>query len=173
VYSWNWNKSSKIMSIQTKDIGDYIVYSDGRVWSKFLNRFMKLTIDGNGYFRVIIDGNPKKIHRIVAQSFIPNPDNLPFIDHINNIKADNRVENLRWCTPKENTNWALEDGLQPIFNGENNGMCKLKESDVIEIYTNPNRLSGKDLAKQFGVSQNNISMIKNNKIWTHITKNLK
>lgn len=46
----------------------------------------------------------KKIHRLIAEAFIPNPENKPCIDHINTIRHDNRIENLRWATYKENGN---------------------------------------------------------------------
>ena len=57
-----------------------------------------------GYLSLRIDGVCKLVHRIVAETFISNPEDKPCIDHINTIRTDNRVDNLRWCTYEENNN---------------------------------------------------------------------
>lgn len=73
-------------------------------------RILKLGKSTNGYLRVSLhkDGKRKNysVHRLVAQAFIPNPDNLPEVNHINEDKMDNRVENLEWCSHKFNNNWG-------------------------------------------------------------------
>jgi hypothetical protein len=61
----------------------------------------------NGYYRVSLtkDNKRKKtmLHRLIAEQFIPNPNNYKNVDHINGIKTDNRIENLRWCSQADNT----------------------------------------------------------------------
>ena len=94
--------------------GLYQVSNQGRVKRLYKNgkiRILKPSLDNNGYLYVTLSKNNKpkifKLHRLIAINFIPNPENKPCIDHINTIRTDNRVENLRWVTKKENSNNPL------------------------------------------------------------------
>ena len=89
--------------------------------------------DGYLAVNIYIDGVRKqmKIHRLVALSHILNPENKPQVNHTNGIKTDNRVENLEWCSPSENSIHAYKNGL--INSGETHSMSKLNRSEVEKL----------------------------------------
>lgn len=95
--------------------GYYKITEDGKVFSVRSNRFLKLNHKKNGY--VVIELNVKgihlcyRVHRLVAEAYIPNPENKPTVNHINCCKSDNRVCNLEWATISENTKHAFDNGL--------------------------------------------------------------
>lgn len=91
--------------------GLYAITSCGKVWSYRRNRFLKVRDKGDGYKKVTLtDRNGKatdrSIHRLVADAYILNPDNLPEVNHKNEDKAKNNAQNLEWCTRQYNVSYG-------------------------------------------------------------------
>ena len=100
----------------------------GRLYDPSLSKgYPHITLRRNGWQRSV------PVHRLVAETFIPNPDGLPVIDHINGNKMDNRVENLEWVTHSENTRRAMAMGLfTPKFSDEAcEQSCKARRRPVV------------------------------------------
>jgi hypothetical protein len=124
-----------------------------------------------GYYGTPLNrDNGKKyilVHRLVAETFIPNPDNKPEINHIDGNKMNNNFANLEWVTSKENHLHAQRIGLKKHWTGINNPNNKLTMNNVSRIrqlyssglYTQQN------LADSYRIDQTTISDIVNNKIW--------
>ena len=90
--------------------GGYIVCSDGKIFSPRGRQLSKNTKQ-SGYIRVYINGKPRLLHRLIAEAFIPNPDNKPEVNHIDGNKHNNDISNLEWCTHHENMSHAWNTGL--------------------------------------------------------------
>lgn len=114
--------------------GLYQVSNFGRIKSfpKYRTRYYQTerilkqrNCENNPYYNVVLYkdrvGKSFRVHRLIAEAFIPNPENKPCIDHINTIPTDNRIENLRWATLKENANNPITvSKFKELSAGENN-----------------------------------------------------
>lgn len=94
---------------------DYTIDTDGNVFSIRKNKYLKQTIDKYGYCKVTLQKDKHKkiysVHRLVAENFIDNPNNLPQVNHIDGNKKNNNINNLEFCTAKHNMNEAVRIGL--------------------------------------------------------------
>lgn len=150
--------------------GYYEVSSEGRVRRVKTGKILKYIISNNGYATQIIYKNktPKnfRLHRLVATAFVPNPQNKPYVNHIDNNPMNNCVSNLEWCTSKENMDHCVKQGRRVNHIGEKNGQSKLTTTQVREILDSI--LPQKELSIIYGVSQSNISSIKTRLSWKNI-----
>lgn len=93
--------------------GLYAITSCGKVWSYKSNKFLKPGVSQDGYLRVGLSKNGKlktiEIHKLVAQAYIPNPENKPQVNHKDEDKTHNYVGNLEWITSKENMNYGTRN----------------------------------------------------------------
>lgn len=156
----------------------YRITEEGRVFSLNYNRTGKIKelaycSDKDGYLGVSLTNFGKcrftKIHRLVAESFIPNPRALPCVNHLDGNKTNNRVDNLEWVTYKQNSRHARRTGLRDSVLGSNNHKSKLTEEEVLQI--RKKRSKGEvltKLAQEFDVGTSTIHSICRRETWTHI-----
>ena len=86
--------------------GLYQISDKGEVKSLIRNKILKLTQDKDGYLTVGLKGKKFKVHRLVAEAFIDNPNNYPCVNHKDENKKNNSVDNLEWCSIKYNINYG-------------------------------------------------------------------
>lgn len=148
--------------------GAYILYSDGRVWSNLTNRYLKPCLDGKKYRIVNLKKKTKKIHRLVAENFIPRVEGKNHVNHIDGNKDNNDISNLEWCTNQENALHAFRLGLRSN-KGEDSPVAKLNDEKVREI--RKKRKAGakvKDLGKEYNVYFSTIKKVIYRNTWKHV-----
>ena len=118
-----------------KGYEDYAITNYSRVISLKKNIVLKTRIDDVGYVAVRLCKNKvykqKRVHRLVAEYFIPNPDNLPQVNHIDGVKSNPSINNLEWVDGKGNTQHALKAGLLKI--GERHHAATITEKQAQSI----------------------------------------
>ena len=156
-----------------KNFSSYTVDEDGNIYSYKSNKFLKTRVDISGYVTINIQDDSdrnrtKKVHRLVAEAFIPNPENKPEVNHIDTNKQNNNVSNLEWVTSKENKAHAYLNNLYPI--GEDHGNAVLKESTVVTICEMLQAgVRNKDISERLNVHKDVISHIKIGDIWREVS----
>ena len=151
----------------------YMISSHGRVFAKKTQKFVKGK-NTNGYMMMTFTRDGKRhyeyIHRIVGKTFIPNPENLPEINHKNGIKNDNRVENLEWATKSYNIQHAYDTKLHSNPCGEQRANAKLTELEVrcIKRLLASGKASLGQCAIMFDTDKSQIAGIKMGRTWKHV-----
>jgi DNA-binding NarL/FixJ family response regulator len=118
-----------------------------------------------GYINVMLRKNniplTKRVHRLVAEAFIPNPDNKPVVNHKDGNKKNSAASNLEWMTYSENTLHSLKNKLQKKVFGDKNHITKITDQDVLKIKELISQgKNNKEIAKIYGVNPSQISRIK-------------
>lgn len=133
--------------------GYYKITEDGKVYSNIYKKFLSCKYDKDGYLDLMLvceDGKRRhfRVHRLVAEIFIGNPNNFPIVLHLDNNKQNNHYANLKWGTIQENTQQAYDDGCctwnKPVYLYDRKYKYLIKKFNSIS-----------DLAKHFGYSRGN------------------
>lgn len=135
----------------------YFISNEGKIYKN--GKEKKLTLD-RFYLITSIRGKKHLVHRLVAETYIPNPQNKKEVNHINGNKLDNRVETLEWVTRKENLKHR-DEIIKTCIWGEKAALSKLTNQQASEIRKqyNDTKISYPKLAKKYGVNKSTIGRI--------------
>ena len=158
---------------RVKSLERTIIKKDGRKQT-VKERILKGTPDKDGYLKIGLCGSTRKqkwfqVHRLVGEAFIQNPDEKPQINHINDIKTDNRACNLEWSTRRENCNHGSRN--ERVAKAQSKPVAQYaQDGELIKVWP-----STMEVGRQTGFSQGYISLAANGKykqaygfIWKYI-----
>lgn len=153
------------MSVKIRGYPSYKITQDGKVYSEKSKKFLTNSLSTHGYYKISLCKNEKqktfKVHRLVAEHFIDNPENRKCVNHKNGKKTDNRVQNLEWCTFSENTYHAYRTGLRIPTKGNqytNGKKWKIGDEELGFIKSNMGKLTQQQMAEQLNVHQTTIHL---------------
>lgn len=163
----------KLLDLGTKHA--YSIDTNGVVLNETTGKVLKGTkiTKANRYVKIILNKR-YLLHRLVAETFLPNTDaNKTQVNHIDGNRANNKVSNLEWCTPSENVKHAYKTGLKT--NKGENGPNKLTEQIVVDIWQlskQGHKPSAIIRLLKLNVCRGTVSKITNGKNWESVTKKL-
>tara|TARA_R110000824_G_scaffold108705_1_gene256028 strand:+ start:252 stop:716 length:465 start_codon:yes stop_codon:yes gene_type:complete len=145
--------------MEVKGYENYLIYDDGRCWSKKSKKFMKeQDWDSRGNYKCYgFSDHQRKfkrysVHRLVALHYIPNPDNLPVVDHIDGDKTNNNISNLRWMTILQNAN-----AFKKIQSNNKTGIKNISYNKQNNIWIYQKRYFGKSHYRTFKTKEEAIA----------------
>ena len=151
--------------------GRYAVTKDGRIYSYYLKGFLSPKTDKDGYLVVCLHKNGQKkyfqVHRLIAETYISNPDNLETVNHKDGVKNNNNINNLEWCSFSDNLKHAYKIGLR-CNKGTNSPTSKLTENDIRKIRKLLHEKETKEIAEMYGVVPGTIYNIASRRSWKHV-----
>lgn len=151
--------------VTIKGYPNYSIDKSGNIYN-INGHKLSYYISHNGYLNVTLynDGVNKKfrVHRLVAQHFLKHDANRLFVNHKDGNKLNNKVDNLEWCTPKENTKHAIESGLRVSKKGQEHKLSKkiratYKDGNVQYFF------GTRDIERKLGVNRKYICRVLNGK----------
>lgn len=148
----------------------YMISESGEIFNKKTQKICKSHVGKMGYVIISLSmgkrGKVKtiRLHKALAETFIPNPNNCTVVHHIDGDKTNYNLDNLKWVTSSENTVFHLQElsKTEDLFNNR-----KLKKDDVEFIRNNYPRLSLRTLAKKFNVSKTTILKVVKNRLYVN------
>lgn len=151
---------------------NYIVTRKGEVYSTKTYKYLKQSLCEKTGYKVVTLCNDdlrinESVHRLVAISFLPNPENKPQVNHIDGVKVNNNVENLEWCTVSENTIHAWENGLKPKILSTRSYSEDLIHSVCKMICNNK---TNREIYEKYDIKPSVVAMIRHKDIYNEITK---
>lgn len=150
----------------------YVAFPSGTILN-YHGKMMVGAVDRCGYRHILVNGKNQNVHRIIAKLFIPNPNNLPQVNHKDGNKLNNAADNLEWCTRSDNLLHAYRNGLEKRRTGEEHHSHKLTSEAVGYIrkfYKKRDKnLGAIALAKKFGVDRTTILDVVNGKSWNEVS----
>ena len=136
--------------------GQYAITEDGQVWSYKSGKFLSFVKDKDGYYKVwLYDGNGQKrdyrVHRLVAEAYLPNPNEWPSINHKDECRTNNSVDNLEWCSVEYNDNYGARNYHISVSKGYVVGQYDMSGNLVATYH------SMMEAERQTGIRNSNIS----------------